>query len=155
MKKLLLVISSGLLLAFSWPTYGFPLLLFFAFVPLLVYEQRIRKSESRWKRSRLFFGAYLCFMIWNTISTSWLWFADPFGCLFAIGVNSALMALLLLLYHSVSKRSTTLRSLIFLMLLWISFEKLHLERARLFNQLLILGLMSDLYLHYVIIDIRL
>ena len=127
MKKLLLVISSGVLLALSWPTYGFSLLLFVAFVPLLIYEQRIRQSESRWKRSRLFFGAYLSFIIWNSLTTSWLWLADPYGCLFAIGVNSALMALLILLYHSVAKRSNSSRSLIFLMLLWMSFEKLHLE----------------------------
>ena len=126
MKKLLLVISSGLLLVLSWPTYGFPLMLFFAFVPLLVYEQRIRQSTSKWKRSSVFFGAYLSFIIWNSITTSWLWFADPFGCLFAIGVNSALMALLILIYHSVAKRSTTFRSLVFLMLLWMCFEKLHL-----------------------------
>ena len=126
MKKLLLVISSGLLLALSWPTYGFPLLLFFAFVPLLVYEEQIRTSALKWKRFQLFIGSYLCFIIWNTITTSWLWFADPFGCLFAIGVNSALMAILVLIYHSIAKRANYFRALVFLMLLWICFEKLHL-----------------------------
>ncbi|WP_115461500.1 apolipoprotein N-acyltransferase [Winogradskyella aurantiaca] len=127
MKKLLAVISSGLLLALSWPTYGFPLPLFFAFVPLLAYEQRIRTSDIRRKRTQLFFGSYLTFIIWNTFTTSWLWFADPFGCLFAIGVNSALMAVLILFYHSVAKRTNAFRSLVFLILLWLCFEKLHLS----------------------------
>jgi len=126
MKKLLLVIASGLLLALSWPTFGFPLLLFFAFVPLLVYEQEIRTSDIKRKRLQLFAGAYLSFIIWNSLTTSWLWFADPFGCLFAIGVNSALMASLILIYHSIAKRANSFRALIFLMLLWICFEKLHL-----------------------------
>ena len=127
MKKLLLVISSGLLLALSWPTYGLPLLLFFAFVPLLAYEKLIRESNLKRKRLHIFFGSYLSFIIWNTITTSWLWFADPFGCLFAIGVNSALMALLMLLYHSIAKRTNPFRALTFLMLLWMCFEKLHLS----------------------------
>ncbi|MEM1002474.1 MAG: apolipoprotein N-acyltransferase [Bacteroidota bacterium] len=127
MKRLLLFISSGLLLALSWPTYGLPLLLFFAFVPLLVYERAIRKSNIIKKRLNIFFGSYLTFIIWNSLTTSWLWFADPFGCLFAIGVNSALMAALMLIYHSVAKRTNSFRSLLFLMLLWMSFEKLHLH----------------------------
>ena len=126
MKRLLLVISSGLLLALSWPTYGLPLLLFFAFVPLLIYERDIRRSEAKRKRLNIFLGSYLTFIIWNSLTTSWLWFADPFGCLFAVGVNSALMAFLMLLYHSIAKRANVFRSLLFLMLLWISFEKLHL-----------------------------
>lgn len=36
--KILLSILSGLLLSAAWPERGFPVLLFFAFVPLFVVE---------------------------------------------------------------------------------------------------------------------
>ncbi|MEM6516768.1 MAG: apolipoprotein N-acyltransferase [Bacteroidota bacterium] len=126
MKNILLAIASGLLLAFGWPTYGFPLLLFGAFVPLLLTEQNIRNNESKRKGLKVWALAYLSFFLWNVITTSWLRFADLFGASFAVLVNSALMATVFLIYHKYAKRQSQNRSLLFLVLLWISFEKLHL-----------------------------
>ncbi|MGR7811986.1 apolipoprotein N-acyltransferase [Lacinutrix undariae] len=126
MKKALLAIGSGLLLALGWPTYGMPLLLFFAFVPLLFVEHSIRNSEIKHKKLTVFGLSYLSFFIWNYITTNWLQYADPFGASFAILVNSALMAAIIVMYHSISKRTTTNKALIFLIALWIAFEKLHL-----------------------------
>lgn len=127
MKRLLLALSSGLLLALAWPTYGFPLLLFFGFVPLLLVEHSLRTSDLKRKKWRLFGYAYLTFFIWNLITTSWLRYADLFGASFAILVNSLLMALLILVYHGIAKRTTVNKSLLFLIALWLSFEKLHLN----------------------------
>ena len=126
MKYILLALASGLLLALGWPTYGFPLLLFVAFVPLLVAEQQLRNRQSKYKGLTVFGLAYLSFFIWNLITTSWLRYADLFGASFAILVNSALMATLVLLYHKYARRQSLNRSLLFLVALWISFEKLHL-----------------------------
>lgn len=127
MKNLILVIISGLLLALGWPTYGFPLLLFFGFVPLLLVERQIRIDNRKWKKWRLFGYSYLAFLIWNFITTNWLQFADVFGASFAILVNSLLMSILVLLYHVIAKRATVNISLLFLMCLWMAFEKLHLN----------------------------
>ncbi|MFD2916246.1 apolipoprotein N-acyltransferase [Psychroserpens luteus] len=126
MNKLLLSLLSGIILALAWPTYGFPLLLFFAFVPLLLAEHQLRLSDVKRKGLKVFGLSYLTFLIWNAITTSWLRFADPFGAGFAVFVNSALMALIFLLYHKFAKRQSANRSLLFLVVLWISFEKLHL-----------------------------
>ena len=126
MKYILLALGSGLLLALGWPTYGFPLLLFVAFVPLLVAEQQLRNGQSKYKGLTVFGLAYLSFFIWNLITTSWLRYADLFGASFAILVNSALMATLIVLYHKYAKRQSLNRALLFLVALWISFEKLHL-----------------------------
>ncbi|MEZ4856608.1 MAG: apolipoprotein N-acyltransferase [Gelidibacter sp.] len=126
-KHLLLAIASGLLLALGWPTYGVPLLLFFGLVPLLLIEHQIRTSEGKWKAWKLFGYAYLSFFIWNFITTNWLQYADIFGASFAILVNALLMALVIIFYHKIAKRTTTRISLIFLVCLWMSFEKLHLS----------------------------
>lgn len=126
MKNLLFAIVSGLLLAFAWPTYGFPGLLFIGFVPLLWLEYQIRTSTIKWKKWTIFGYSYLGLLIWNFITTNWLQYADVFGAAFAILVNTMLMALLMVFYHSIAKRATPNISLLFLMSLWMSFEKLHL-----------------------------
>lgn len=126
MNRTLLALLSGILLAIGWPTYGFPLFLFGAFVPLLLAEQRLRISEVKRKGLKIFGLSYLSFFIWNITTTSWLRHADLFGASFAVFVNSALMALLILIYHKYAKRQSQNRSLLFLVALWISFEKLHL-----------------------------
>ncbi len=126
MNRILLAIFSGLLFAFGWPTYGFPLFLFFAFVPILLAEFQLRQSNTKRKGLKVFGLAYITFFIWNVITTSWLVYASVFGACFAVFVNSALMATLILIYHKYAKRSSQNRALLFLVTLWISFEKLHL-----------------------------
>ena len=127
MKHLLLALATGLLLAIGWPTYGFPVLLFVAFIPLLYVAHDIKEHKTlKHKGWRLFSVSYLAFFIWNFITTNWLQYADMFGACFAILVNSLLMAFLILIYQAVAKRTTINKSLIFLITLWICFEKLHL-----------------------------
>ncbi len=125
-KPLFLSSISGLLLALSWPTYGFPFLIFVAFVPLLIAETALRKTGNKVK-IKVLANAYLTFLLWNLITTWWLFYASAVGMLFAVLVNSLLMAFLFLGYHVVSKRISTTWSLVFLMTLWISFEKFHLH----------------------------
>jgi apolipoprotein N-acyltransferase len=127
MKNLLYAILSGLLLAFAWPTYGFPLLLFFAFVPLLFAEFKIRNSDLKFIKWKIFGLAYLSFFLWNLITTYWLYFSTAFGGIFAISVNSLLMALVFLLYHIVAKRTGFSAASAFLISIWMVFEKLHLS----------------------------
>ncbi|HKL36479.1 MAG TPA: hypothetical protein VJ899_09345, partial [Salegentibacter sp.] len=126
MKNLIYAISSGLLLALAWPTYGFPLLLFFSFVPLLYAEFKVRNSEKKYIKWKVFGLAYLSFFIWNLITTYWLYFSTPFGGAFAVLVNSLLMAMVFMLYHLVAKRTGFSAASAFLISIWMVFEKLHL-----------------------------
>ncbi len=124
-KNLLLALLSGFLLALAWPTYGFSLFIFFGFVPLLILENNIRKSNSRYIKLTVFFYSFLSFLIWNTITTWWIWNATPFGGIFAIVVNSLLMSTVFLFYHLIAKRKPQSYSLLFLVTFWIAFEKFH------------------------------
>src|SRR5690606_13969395 len=114
------------LFSISWPTYGFPIFIFIAFLPLLFVEQDIRMHHSKTKW-RVFGFAYLTFLIWNLITTGWLYYADVFGMLFANLVNTLLMSLVFLIYHISTKRFSQKWSLLFFISLWISFEYMHLH----------------------------
>lgn len=127
MKNFLYAIITGLLLAFAWPTYGFPLMLFFAFVPLLYAEFKIRNYGKKHIKWKIFGLAYLSFLLWNLITTYWLYFSTAFGGAFAILVNSLLMALVFMLYHIVAKRTGFSAASAFLISVWMVFEKLHLS----------------------------
>lgn len=124
-KPIILAILSGLLFALSWPTYGVPIFIFFAFIPLLLAEKKIRE-KSRSAKQKVLLYSYITFVIWNFITTWWLYFASGFGMFFAVLVNALLMSLLFLLYHIVAKRFGEKLSLLFLACLWLSFEKFHL-----------------------------
>jgi len=126
-KKLIASCLSGILLALAWPTYGFPLLLFIAFIPLLWVEYDIRQAEKKKSALQVFLYSYLSFFIWNIITTYWLYFSTPFGMWFAVGVNTLLMSLVFLFYHFLARKVPFHISAIFLTTLWISFENLHLQ----------------------------
>ncbi|SHI37278.1 Apolipoprotein N-acyltransferase [Mesonia phycicola] len=126
MKNFLLALTSGLLLAAGWPTYGFPLLLFFAFVPLLFAEFNLRNKNSK-VGSKVFLVAYLTFFIWNIITTNWLFYSTPFGMWFAVLANSLLMSLVFFIYHKIAKKVNFTAGATFLICLWMCFEKMHLN----------------------------
>lgn len=127
MKQLLAAILSGILLAFSWPTYGFPFLMFVSFIPLLWAEREIRNDFKPGKGWRVIFISYTSFVIWNFVTTSWLYYASAFGMWFAVLVNSLLMTLVFFAYHRFAKRVPQSRAFTFLVCLWIGFEYLHLH----------------------------
>lgn len=123
MKNLLFALLSGLLLAFGWPTYGFPLLLFFGFVPLLFAESQLQ-NKSSWK---IFGLAYFSFFIFNIITTYWIYYSTAFGMWFAILANTLLMSLVFLIYHKIARKLDFTGTAIFFISLWMCFEKMHLK----------------------------
>ena len=111
------------MLGISWPTYGFYFLIFIAFTPLIHLIQS-NKNENIFK---LTFFSFVTFMIWNIITTHWLYYATLTGMLFAIIVNSILMSLIVLASLSIWKKLSYKLSIIFFISLWICFEKFHLN----------------------------
>jgi len=125
-KYLAWALISGFLLAIAWPVYGFPLFAFMGFVPLLVLEFFIRNSDGKHKGRKVFWYSYLTFLTWNSITTWWVLNSTIFGGLFALFVNSFLMAIVFWTYHQVAKRTKYNYSLLYFIFSWISFEKFHL-----------------------------
>ena len=111
------------MLGISWPTYGFYFLIFIAFTPL-IHLIESNKDENIFK---LTFFSFVTFVVWNTITTHWLYYATLTGMLFAIIVNSILMSLIVLASLSIWKKLSYKLSIIFFISLWICFEKFHLN----------------------------
>lgn len=138
-KFILYAIVSGLLLALGWPTHGFPILLFFGFVPLLFAENKIDQMENIKRKSLKIFGlAWLAFLIWNAIVIWWLHYAQEVNSqgelqnswisyLFPVLANSLMMAFLFHLYHWVKSKSGHMYGIPLLPSLWLTFEKFQLE----------------------------
>ena len=135
MKYIFLSLISALLLSISWPTYGIPFFIFFAFVPLLLMEQEISKFSKINKKGWVVFGlTYLAFFIWNVVTTGWLYHAknpDGNNSLLAVAipviVNSLLMSLVFQLYYWYKKVRGTYFGLVFFVTIWLSFERFHLN----------------------------
>jgi len=125
-KNLRLALLSGLLFVLAWPIDGFAFLIFFAFIPLLLLESNVRQEQTRRSGLRVFGYSYLMALIWNLGTTWWLVNASVFGMLFANLCNSSFYAILITVYHWSAKRLPQRSAYIFLIALWLSFEKGHL-----------------------------
>ncbi|MHA6726906.1 apolipoprotein N-acyltransferase [Chryseobacterium sp. A301] len=135
MKYLFLSLLSAVLLALSWPTYGIPFFLFFALIPLLVMEHDLSKfSKIKNKAWSIFGFSYLTFLIWNIVTTGWLYGSlNPDGThsLLAVVIpvlaNSLLYSCVFILYHHYKRIQGTYWGLVFFVAIWMGFEKLHLN----------------------------
>jgi len=135
MKYVLLTLISAMLLSISWSTYGVPFFIFFALVPLLMMEHGVSKFSDYKRKSWVVFGlSYICFVIWNIVTTGWLYGAkNPDGShsilavVFPVLVNSLLYSLVFQCYHWYKNAQGTYWGLAFFIAIWMSFEKFHLS----------------------------
>jgi apolipoprotein N-acyltransferase len=121
-----LALSSGIFLGIAWPINGFTLLIFGALIPLLLLENSIRKDNFKHKGLRVFGYSYLTFLSWNLITSWWLINASFIGMAFANLCNSLFYASFFSLFYWAKGRLPLRSAHLFLIALWLAFEKLHL-----------------------------
>ncbi|WP_185861279.1 apolipoprotein N-acyltransferase [Blattabacterium cuenoti] len=117
-------------LGFGWPTEGSPMYLFIAFVPLLYIE-----NYSNHSFFKILLFSFITFLTWNAISTYWLSYAKRTNGSFAIEaylspvlLNALFMSIIFSFYSWIKKHVKEKRiGYVFLVCLWISFEKMHFE----------------------------
>lgn len=135
MKYFILSLFSALLLSISWPTYGIPFFIFFALVPLLMMEHEISKFSNIKNKGSLIFGlSYICFAIWNIVTTGWLYGSkNPDGShsllavVIPVIINSLLYSFIFQLYHWYKNVQGTYFGLVFFIAIWMGFEKFHMS----------------------------
>ena len=126
-KLYILSVISGLLLAFGWFPHGYVWILFIAFVPLLIVEQRIFRAEEKYKSLTLFTCSLLAFFIWNVLTTWWIKNPSLGGAAMAILSNTLLMTIVFMVFHKVKKRVGEEWGMIVFICFWMSFEFMHLR----------------------------
>jgi apolipoprotein N-acyltransferase len=118
-------ILTGILLWLSWPERGYTPVIFFALVPLLFAEYSFYYTHRRKKGWRMFGNFFLSFLIWNALTTWWIYNATDIGSFVAIGINSLFMATIWQLYFLVKRSQGPAIGYVSLVLLWVAFEYLH------------------------------
>ena len=114
-------VVSGLLMWAAWPVRGWAALIFIAWVPLLFVEERASKGEKR----NVFGLSFLTFLIWNVLTTWWVWNATPAATLAWI-LNSLFMAIVFWAFHYTKMKLHNDRWGNFLLIpYWMAFEFLH------------------------------
>lgn len=130
MKKLthnywFLSLSAGLLLWLAWPPLATSPLVFIGFVPLLWLQHL---SQQHQEKNRIFwFYSYMALLLWNILTTWWVWFASPAGAILAIVLNALLMSLPWLGFHITRKTFGDKLAYPALIFYWLGFEYLHLN----------------------------
>ncbi|MES2133739.1 MAG: apolipoprotein N-acyltransferase [Bacteroidota bacterium] len=121
----LLALISGLLLSASW-FEPFTFLIFFAWIPLLVIEDKISNSTSASrKRLKLTGLSYLTFFTWNICVTWWIYYASLEGACMAIICNAILMCVVFMIWHNLKRRLNKPWTIWLLIPLWLGFEYGH------------------------------
>ena len=129
-KKYLLLLSllSGLILSLAWPRDGFAGLMFLGFIPFLFIEDYISKNRQDFHRFAVLVYTYPGFLLWNTLTTYWIWNSTEAGAIGALLTNSLFMAAVFSLY-SYTKKNVYGKSHGYFILpfYWLSFEYWHLN----------------------------
>jgi apolipoprotein N-acyltransferase len=124
---LLLSIVSGVLFWMGWPTKPFPFILFFAFIPILYLQDHFQNSSHPRKGGRFFLYSYLALLIWNILTTYWVYNSTAIGGIFAMVANAFLMSIPLVFFYYTKKYTSEIPGLISFIIYWMAFEYLHLN----------------------------
>jgi apolipoprotein N-acyltransferase len=115
-------------MAAAWPVRGFPGLLFIGFVPLLIVEDYIYRHPEKFIKFSLLFYSYPAFLIWNGLTTWWIYNSTGVGAIIAIGVNSMFMTIIFQFFHFTRRKlKNDLSAYAALIFYWMAFEYLHLN----------------------------
>ena len=118
--RVAMALLAGALLSAAWPTWGFAPLVFVGLVPLLMLEDRIAQGGS----GKLFWLSFLAFIVWNVVTTWWVWNATP-AATFAWILNALFMTIVFNVFHLTKKKvCNNPWGNFFLIPYWMAFELL-------------------------------
>jgi apolipoprotein N-acyltransferase len=100
----LLAILSGLLFSAGWFS-PLTILIFFAWIPLLIIQDKIsNEGVSSRKKLKIIGFTYLAFFIWNICVTWWVSYASFGGAAMAIICNPIFMIIAFMIWYNLKQR---------------------------------------------------
>jgi apolipoprotein N-acyltransferase len=122
-RNLILAILSAVLLSLPWYAPFSGLLLWVAWLPLLMLEDGFSQRSDRgcWKYYAL------TFVLWNLFTTWWIYQATLFGAVGAVLGNSLQMFLIFALFRWVKRHAGKSIGYAFLVALWLAWEYFYFD----------------------------
>jgi apolipoprotein N-acyltransferase len=122
-----LCVLSALLLSAGWFNLHLPWLVLMGFVPMLILMQNIISENGKHGGAKFFGYSYLTFVLWNTITTWWVYFASPAGVFMAVLASSLLMAMTMRIVYALWKHGGEKVGLIAFVCCYVAFEYLFMN----------------------------
>lgn len=114
----ILALTSSILLSIPYLVPHFGLVSLFALIPLFAAEQIAHDNGRKF----FFHIAYCSFLVWNLITTYWVWFATPSGSVVAFVLNTFQMAILFTLFRWMRKLTKGFLPYVFFIIIWLAWE---------------------------------
>lgn len=118
---------SGILLSISFPPIPLGILMFIAFVPLLLIEKEIAKKIEGPAKWEVFKYSYHAFIVWNILTTFWVANTAFAAAFIAFFLNAAFMCIPIVLFHQTKQYLKKNLAYTAFITYWIAFEYIHLR----------------------------
>jgi apolipoprotein N-acyltransferase len=128
LKKYHLILISllgGLILSIAWPVNGFAPLLFIGFIPFLFIEDYVLAKRSDYRKINVFTLVFPGLLLWNILTTWWIWNSTDFGAILAWVLNAVMMSATIYFFHFTRRLIPAKQSQFSLIFFWIGFEYFH------------------------------
>ena len=128
----LLAAGFGLLMSIPFLVPRLGLFALVGFVPLFFLDRLLRENQVR----HAFWYYYTAFLIFNILTTFWIWFVSPAGAVFALLLNALQMAAVFALFRAVSRiirsreknpLTADALSLLFFAVTWLAWEHIYFD----------------------------
>lgn len=122
-----MAVLSGLLLTPGWFQWGTGVILFVAFIPLLLVEHEHYSERKHRSSGSIVWYAALTFFIFNLLTTWWVKNASWVGVIAALIINTSVMTFTFWLFHMVHRRLGDRLGYLSLVLFWTASEFLYIN----------------------------
>ena len=123
----LLLLASAILLSLPYYRFFSGIVLFIAWVPMLFVEDYLTQYREKYRSRRMFFLAWLTFLIWNLLTVYWIWNATIPGAIAAYIINSLIMAVAFWLIHLVHRTLGDRMGYFGFLVIWTAYEHYYLN----------------------------
>lgn len=123
----LLLALSSILLSLPWFRQFSGLILFIAFLPLLILERVLYENRDSNKSSLALLYSTVVFVFWNIVTTFWIYNATLFGAIAAVVIGSFLMSMAFWLFHITHRKLGHGFGYFAFITYWVGYEHLYLN----------------------------
>jgi len=127
-KNIFLFLSlSAILLSLPFYQHFSGIILFIALVPLLFVEDYLTRHKDQYKSGKVFFLAWVTFIIWNILTIYWIKNATIPGAVAAVIINSFVMAVAFWLIHLTHRTLGDRFGYFGFLVIWVAYEHFYLN----------------------------